>query len=662
MDRDQKGLFGDSLKLMISSIVVGAGNYGFNLALIWLLPTRQFSQVSSASTLLLVVGTASSSMLPWIVARAVSNSTPGSLERRQAVQFSLLAAIVLGLLVGGVMAALAWPYAPKAVCGLLVLTSTALFVSGVAYGYQIGARRFTLVAILSIVEVVVRIGAGVGLVLAGGGATGAFSGSAIGALMWAGAGLWILRDELGIVRTIPSLGLFHQLLGVSATQILVTLLSTMDIIVGSLVIGAAGGLAVYQAMLVFARVPTFVSTAVSGVVYPKLAGPESGQSRAISEASSLYLILAVVIAASVATLPGSLLGLVVPHRYLHSLRLLLPMALAGGAAGQLNVSSTLLQAHLAFRTMVRILSGSVLFVIVIYVAFGRTIATLAWSAAACMTTVALVIFLETCRRYGAARLVTKGLGFVVAFVALYEVLRRAEGSVALWLCCVAGAAALALMRARPRPRKSGPLRVLFVLGRHQFSADIESSLLSVQDSLSLGGADVALAFGDPAWAEHLAGRSNGRSPQMPNARWRDGVLRGPLLLWLLHCYQPDLLVEEIRPPFIGAVAPWRHRVAAVAVVSPTQAILSSRRGLHSRTEVARRVLRNYEQVLFVLAERGMLRRRILATVPSGRDPSNIHPAGTDEFAQVCLAACAKAIAERDTVQQLPECLLLTATS
>jgi O-antigen/teichoic acid export membrane protein len=661
MDREQKGLSGDLLKLMVASVVVGAGNYGFSLTLVWLLPTRQFSQVSSASTLLLVVGTASSAMLPWIVARAVSNSAPGSLERREAVQFSLLAAVVLGLSCGSVMAALVWPYAPKAICGLLIVTSTALFVAGVAYGYQIGARRFTLVAVLNIIEVVVRLGAGIGLVLAGGGATGAFAGFALGALMWAGTGLWFLRHELGIMRTFPTLALLHQLLGVSASQILVTLLSTMDIVVGSLVIGAAGGLAVYQAMVVFSRVPTFVSTAVSGVVYPKLVGQEAGQSQAISEASALYLVLAIVIAATVATLPASLLGLIVPGRYLHSLRLLLPLALAGLAAGQLNVSSTFLQAHLAFRTMLKTLAVALPLVIITYVEFGRTIASLAWSAAGCVTAVALVIFFQTSRRYGAARLATTGLGYVAAFVALYEVLRWAQGSEALWLCCVAAAMAMALLRARPRRRKSGPLRVLFVLGRHRLSTDIELSLLSVRDSLSIEGVEVALAFADRGWAARLAGRTNGHSPKTPSEHRRDGLFRGPLLLWSLHRFQPDLLVEEIRAPFLGAVTPWRHRVAAVAVVAPSQG-LSSPRGLHSRGDLERRVLRDYEQVLFVLAERGVLRRRILAAPPSGRDPSSGNSGSTDEFAQLCLAACARAIAERNTGHQLPDCLLPSAIS
>jgi hypothetical protein len=74
------------------------------------------------------------------------------------------------------------------------------------------------------------------------------------------------------------------------------------------------------------------------------------------------------------------------------------------------------------------------------------------------------------------------------------------------------------------------------------------------------------------------------------------------------------------------------------------------------------VLRNYEQVLLVLTEPGMRRRRILVTDPSGGEPSNSYPASAEEFAQLCLAACAKAIAARNTVQQLPECLSLTPTS
>ena len=164
-----KRLQRNSRLLMISSVTVGLGNYVFYLVLLWLLPSIAFSEVSSASTLLVIVGTASSAVLPWLVARNVARTSRGSHQRRQAVGFSLGAAIVLGAAAGSVVAALSAPYAPTGVIVLLWVTSVELFVAGVGSGYLLGEERFWLLATLSVGEVAVKLGVGVTLATAGGG-------------------------------------------------------------------------------------------------------------------------------------------------------------------------------------------------------------------------------------------------------------------------------------------------------------------------------------------------------------------------------------------------------------------------------------------------------------------------------------------------------------
>jgi O-antigen/teichoic acid export membrane protein len=428
------GVLGGSLVLMVSMVFVGVGNYGFSLALAWFLPSKQFSQVASASTLMLIVVTASYSMLPWVVARAVARSGPGSAERAEAIQFALVAAPVLGLVAGAIAAGLAAPYAPLGVTFLLVVTSVAFFVAGVGSGYQLGTQRFALLGALNILEVVIKFGAGLGFVAIGWGATGAFAGTTLGALMWAIASFYFLRHDLGLMRKRPSLALVKQLIGIGLTQTLVTILCTADIIIGSITIGAAGGLAVYQAMLVFSRVPTFIASGVSTVVYPKMTRDEKGQGRTVSEAVSLYLQCAVVASAVVATIPAGFLRLIVPHTYAGGTRLLLPLSLAGFAGGLLNLSTTFLQAQLIFKRVLIVLVAGTVLVAVLYPTISRTVELLAWCAFGVLGLVAAVIYLQTCRLFGTARLETKVLVYAVAFGALYEALHwAARASVPIWI-------------------------------------------------------------------------------------------------------------------------------------------------------------------------------------------------------------------------------------
>ncbi|HTV12897.1 MAG TPA: hypothetical protein VME20_13665 [Acidimicrobiales bacterium] len=640
-DRKLGSLHGNSLRLLVSSAVVGLGNYGFSLALVWLLPSKQFSHVASATALLLVVGTASASMLPWVVARAVARYPFGSLARRQAIEFSLMAALVLGGSAGALMAALAAPYAPVGVCALLVITSVALFISGAASGFQMGEGRYTLMATLSVIEVVIKLGAGIGLVLVGGGATGAFAGSALGAFMWAGSGLWFMRREARFRWRRPPLDLLRQLGGVGSTQVLATIITTMDVIVGSIVIGSAGGFATYQTMLVFARIPTFVATSLSGVVYPKLAGTQNGQSRAISEASSLYLVLAIAIAAVVATTPTSLFGLFLPDRYLHSLGLLLPMALAGVAGGQLNLSTTFLQAHLAFRAMLNVLLTSLPLIVVEYILFGTTIRGLAWSAAAGVGAVALVIYLQTAHRYGPAHLRSKALGYAISFVVVEYVLRFAEQSVPMWLTCAAILGLLVMCWARPRKRKPGPLRVLFLESPEQLPGVVRDAVSAFQEALVSRDADVTVAFSDGRSSlchddsKSACVRFDKRFDHLTRGHWYSAALRLPLTLGLLFRYKPDLIVNEVGSSS-SSVIPWVHRATAIAF-APNNLV----RGHHY---LSAREFRSYAQVL-LWSPNGKLRShhsKQAAAKPSDKVVSNER----DEVLGLCLSACTEALAEQ----------------
>lgn len=581
----------NSLLLTTSSVAVGIGNYGFNLALVWLLPSVAFSQVASASALLLIVGTVGAAALPLLVARTVLRTHPGSPERQDAVGFALAASVVLGLVIGLVMAALASPYAPSGILVLLVVTSVALIVASVGSGYLVGCERFSLLAVVSVAEMLVKLGAGIGLAVSGGGATGAFAGSAFGAVMWAAVGVWIVRKELRWPRTPPKGEVWRQLGGTGGIQALISVLTTMDVVVGSIVLGGSHRLAPYQAMLVFARVPLFVSNAISGVVYPRLVSLRYGRSKAVSEAMLFCSMLTAVGAAAVATLPPGLLRLFLPDRYLHSLDLLLPLAIAGFAVGLLNLSGTFLQGDSVFGPTLRLLAVAGLATIAAYAVLGTSPLSLAWCAAVAMSLLAARTLAMASRRFGPARLPARLAAAVAVLAASGAALRATRDVLPAWLALAAVFGLAALAATRPVPRRAGPLRVLFLAaGRRS-----EDRFWPVLHALTADGVDVTVGFAalDPD-APVLDGLIRYDRRSRHPGRPRGGVRRLVLALWLLHRYRPDLVVEEVRMPYVDAAAPWWHHGAAVALVQRSRS--EKARSPLSRAW-RRRILVSYEQVL-----------------------------------------------------------------
>ena len=398
----------------------------------------------------------------------------------------------------------------------------------------------------------------------------------------------------------------------------------MDVVVGSIVVGAKHDLATYQAMLVFARVPMFISIAAGAVVYPSLAGNRPGQNRFISASSTMYLALSVAYVAAVATVPLRLVGLVLPHAYLHNLGLLVPMTIAGFAGGQLNLSTTFLQAHLSFRSMLWILLPALPVVVLLYTLFGTSIDRLAWLSAAALSIVALLVLVVTVRHYGPARLATKTVKSLTVLVVAESILARASSMLPVWLALVIGIGMLALLASRTRSRRPGPLRVLFLCSRWP-SSEQATGLNAIQSALAAEGLDVTIAPATPGprSAATRADYPDGPRRRRLLARRRPGGATDRLrLVRLLRRYQPDLVVEYVRAPFLGAITPWFHRDAAVAVVCNVSEACRFRR---RRWGFGRFVLQEFDEVLDEMAV--------------GSD-------GSSTFVDQCRSACARAVAER----------------
>lgn len=429
--------------MVVSTVAVGIGNYGFGLALIWVLAPRQFTVVASVFTLITVAATAANSALPWVLAREVSRSGRGSRERQHAVGFTLGAALTGGVVAAGSVVGLVSPYASVGVEIAAACTVVAVFLVQVGGGYLQGAGRFVPLALLAVAEVVLKVGFGTGLAASGYGATGAVAGGAIAAGIWAIVGLLLVGGDRSFPVWRSTAGLWRQIRGIGGVQVGVVVLTSLDVVVGSILQHGSRQMAGYQAMLVFARVPLFIAGAVSAVAYPRLANAGQDSGSLVRETLALYLPLVAAIVAIAMTIPPQLIGLVLPSGYRSDVALLLPLGIAGLAAGQINIVTTFFQAENRFADALRILAPAIPVTVIVFALVGDSVRVLAWASAAAYGLVAVVLTAVPARRRWGAGVFMPALPALAATAICAGVLTAVRAILPAWLVLAALAAASA---------------------------------------------------------------------------------------------------------------------------------------------------------------------------------------------------------------------------
>ncbi len=237
-----------------------------------------------------------------------------------------------------------------------------------------------------------------------------------------------------------------------AVQAGVSALAMLDVIVGSLLLGPSRAMAGYQAMLVFARVPLFVTGALSAAVYSRLAANPGRQAQdgMVRHAAAAYRSLVAPLVAGACTVPAAILLLLLPHEYRSSFHLLVPLAIAGAASGWLNLLTTCYQAESAFSWPVVLLWGSIPIAAELEVRFSGTVTGLAWTAAAVDSAVALLLVGAACRRYRRAHLPGAALGAVAIAAVAIAILGPVSRLPWLWCALAIPVAAASWVAGRSR--------------------------------------------------------------------------------------------------------------------------------------------------------------------------------------------------------------------
>lgn len=640
--------------LTTATVLVGAANYGLSLVLVHLLPPSAYAGYAAVSSVLLTVGTLAGATVPWVLAREVAVSAAGSMRRRQSLRSCLRLSLGLSVVCAAAACATVSRYAGPSLLAALAAACVLITLLSAGAGYLQGRQDFGKLGALRLTEVAVRIAAAVAAAVLGWGSAGVIGAFAVGAGVAATAGLLAMRRDLtghhievqDDVRDFAEhrRELWRQAATISSIQTLVSILLTLDVLVAVALRGASADLATYQALLVLARVPVFLATALAMVLFPRLAAARPpGGGRAPSDdfraVMRLHWIIGIAVTTAVATCPAQVLALVLPARYASAASLLLPLGLAGLAAATINLVTTLFQAWGPVRRVLVLLGGVCLLGGGAFAAACGNPATLAWSAAAVCGTAAIVLVLLARRRVSGLGPAAGAAAPLVAGAAAWGVLAALRSHPALWVLGAVAVCALAGLAVRPRRRGPGPYRVLhlgFEDPRQPGAGGGSVRTHEVNRRLAADGIEVTVACARwpgaaPAVVDGV--RYVPFGPRLgPLTRVRftaqlayfAAVLGG---LWLLvRRTDPDIVLEDFAAPVSSTCVPYLTRRPVVGVVQWLFARDKARQYKLPFGAVERLGVASHSSMVAVSDDLGdELRRRNpaaqVAVVPNGLDPA-----------------------------------------
>jgi O-antigen/teichoic acid export membrane protein len=297
--------------------------------------------------------------VPWVLARELARDGGDLGRRRELVSLALALNLAQGVLAALVVVLVAGSFAGAGVLLALGLSCLGFFAASTGVGWAQGLGRFRLLAVLLAGEMVVKVAAGLALVEAGAGATGALGAALAGALAVAALGFWHARADLRPVRAWERMGaLARGAAGMMGVQALVTAIAAVDVVLAAVLLAPADA-AGYGVMSALGRVPLFLATALAVTSFGLLAR-RPGDRGVLSGNLAALLCLAGPVLLGALTVPADLVGLLVPDAYADAVGLLGLTAAQGLALGLITLQTGWFRAAGRFRGCLGILAGGAL--------------------------------------------------------------------------------------------------------------------------------------------------------------------------------------------------------------------------------------------------------------------------------------------------------------
>ncbi len=308
-----------STVLLFSFIIVALVNYAFAITMGYLLPVEEYGLLGVVQTILLFGSTVVGAGFPWALTRTIAASDHPEASA-SAFQAALIGNVIVGVAIGVLLPLGTWqgwlPFGAQYRVPMLLAGATiaTLAATGVFAAMLQGLLRFGQLGLTRIVEAVIKLGAGILLVLLGygvNGTIGAFLGAAllstlVATLSLRGVSLWRSEGWLGAHLRELSRSVGPLFIG----QICLAALINVDII--GLKLFSPQGVSdqfagEYQAAVTLTRIPIYLTMALLNGVFPFISrqAPRSELANIYATLALKYLLLFLV--------PLDIIFLVIPR-------------------------------------------------------------------------------------------------------------------------------------------------------------------------------------------------------------------------------------------------------------------------------------------------------------------------------------------------------------
>lgn len=346
--------------LMLATVAAGALNYGYALILLRLLQPADYATFAAGQALLLAIGAMAQCAVPWVLAHELCSARSDRMRRRAAVSFAVLANSAAGLVGALVVAAVASRFASGPAQLVIAVSVVAIFISNTTIGWLQGERRFGLLAIVVVAEVAVKILIGMALIAAGFGSGGALAGFGAGALFAVLFGIVCMRHDLRPLLAMEQLRRsLRTTVAMTSMQGLLAAQANVDVLLVAVLPIPLNEAAGYQAAAVLGRIPVFVSTGLSLVMFA-LVTEAPDRRDLLRRTRGAYALIAAFILAVLVTAPAELISIIIPARFTGSAALLPMLAVVGMWVGVVGLITAYLQALQQYRTAIPALAAGLL--------------------------------------------------------------------------------------------------------------------------------------------------------------------------------------------------------------------------------------------------------------------------------------------------------------
>ncbi|MFF0904420.1 UNVERIFIED_CONTAM: glycosyltransferase family 39 protein [Kocuria sp. CPCC 205316] len=335
--------------LSVSAALVGVLSYACTLLMVNSLGSADYSDFAAAQMLLGIAGTIAAALVPLPLSHAVATNPIGSQARREGLAFALLVSVIVGTAAAVIAGTLTAAFASLPMALAVGFAALLFFVVSASQGWLQGELRFKWYAVVAVAEVALRLVFSLMVVAFAWGSTGAVLGFALGALVLLVVPLSFYRDLRLLPAIVKQRWRWLETGDIAIVLCVVSALVGFDVVVIPFLDDGSDAAAGFQALATIAKGPVYIAAGTALVAFPLLRSATADTDSIVAHALRAFGGLALPAAAVIATVPPTLMALVLPQRYHSALDMLPWLAAAGLGYAAISVLATILLGLRCYR-------------------------------------------------------------------------------------------------------------------------------------------------------------------------------------------------------------------------------------------------------------------------------------------------------------------------